>query len=226
MEPLSLDEINANLAALQFELDTAAFHIRCVEARRTNREICKRHRIYFGEERMTPQEELFAKFFNHEAQLVSSMGMLELRAHREELAQIAFEARARLTAIDKEESKRKSKGGPEGFKRDVNVDDTTSDAINAVKNRQKRLDKKEKVRQSLLDLGVDPAEVEAIMMARNIREQVTKPKAAPSQPEVTIPIQPIVNPETAGFVNPFIKAAEEKPVEEKPSFFVNPFSKE
>src|SRR5437870_2773844 len=98
---------------------------------------------------MTPQEELFSQLFNHEKVLVKDMDTLTLRAHREQLAQIAFEARARLTAVDDEENGRKRQNAPAkgvtGFARSVGTDETTTNAINVVKERQKRMTAAEKV---------------------------------------------------------------------------------
>lgn len=94
---------------------------------------------------MTPQEELFAKLFNREKVLVSTMTVLELRAHREELSKIAFEARAKMTAVDDEEKIRKPKKSEvSGFSRSVNEDGSTRDLINTVKERQKGLSKKDR----------------------------------------------------------------------------------
>jgi hypothetical protein len=118
-------------------------------------------------ENMTPQEELFAQLFNHEKNLVKDMDLLTLRAHREELAKIAFEARARLTAVDDEEKSRKrSLGKAEGFERSLNVDETSSNAINTIKDRQKKLSGKEKMLEGLIQLymkgGMGRAEAEQI----------------------------------------------------------------
>lgn len=124
------------------------------------------HRATKGSE-MTPQEELFSQLFNHEKMLVKDMDILTLRAHREELAKISFEARARLTAVDDEDNDRKKKSAPSGargFERSVNTDETTTDAINAIKNRQKKLSSKEKMLANLAALyeksGMTAAEAE------------------------------------------------------------------
>ncbi len=115
---------------------------------------------------LTPQEELFAKLFNHEKALVKDMDTLTLRAHREELSKIAFEAKARITAVDDEEKTRKkgSDSKPTGFARSVNTDENTSAAINTIKERQKRLSGKEKMLQNLIDMyvagGMSRAEAE------------------------------------------------------------------
>src|ERR1700747_1784259 len=95
------------------------------------REIRIEHLTESSAKPMTPQEELFSQLFNHEKILVKDMDTLTLRAHREELAKIAFEARARLTAADDEEKTRKKGDKPEGFKRSLNTDETTTNAINA-----------------------------------------------------------------------------------------------
>jgi hypothetical protein len=138
-------------------------------------------------ERMTPQEKLFSELFYHEKMLVKDMDILTLRAHREELEKIAFEARARLTAADDEESDRKKKAspaGPKGFSRSVNVDDTTTNAINTIKERQKKLTGKEKIQAGLIALymkgGATQTEAEKIaagaMGAGNILARVKESK--------------------------------------------------
>lgn len=118
---------------------------------------------------MTPQEELFSQLFNHEKVLVKDMDILQLRAHRESLAKIAFEARARLTAVDDEENGRRKKssegnGKPTGFSRNLNTDEATTDAINTVKDRQKRLTKADKIKAGLVALyeksGMSKSEAE------------------------------------------------------------------
>jgi len=102
---------------------------------------------------LTAQEKLFSKLFYHEKLLVRDMNILELRAHREELGRISFEARARHTAATDEEDKRSKKNEKtKGFERSLNTDEATTDAINTIKERQKRLTGKEKIRQTLVKL--------------------------------------------------------------------------
>lgn len=129
-----------------------------------------------GAKTVTPQEELFAQLFNHEKLLVKDMDTLTLRAHREELAKIAFEARARLTAVDDEDNGRKKKansdGKPKGFSRSVNTDETTTNAINTVKERQKRMTAAEKVQASLEKLGISTADAEKLMSAGTILAKI------------------------------------------------------
>ncbi len=136
-------------------------------------------------EKMTPQEELFKELFNHEKLLVKDMDTLTLRAYREELCKTAFEARVKLSAVDDEEQerkkeKRKADGKPTGFERSLNIDETTTQAINVVKERQKKLTGKEKIKQGLIDLyrkgGASQLEAEKIadkaMGAGTILERV------------------------------------------------------
>ena len=177
---------------------------------------------------MTPQEELFSQLFNHEKVLVKDMDTLTLKAHREELAKIAFEARARLTAVDDEENTRKktAKGDkPQGFARSVNTDETTTNAINTVKERQKRLTGKEKMLQGLIDLyvkgGMSRGEAEkaasSAMGAGNILERLKDKEAAkesltsdtvrsPLSQENGFTMKPIEQPkEVKSLFNPFEK---------------------
>lgn len=139
---------------------------------------------------MTPQEELFKELFNHEKLLVKDMTILELRAHREELSKVAYEARARLTAVDDEEDNRKKKDAPkgQGFSRNLNTDETTTNSINTIKERQKKLTGKEKVLAGLVDLymkgGATRADAEKIansaMNAGNILARVKENKESKS----------------------------------------------
>ena len=125
-----------------------------------------------GGKTVTPQEELFAKLFNHEKILYRDMDQLTRRAHREELAKIAFEARARLTAdddVDREDKKAKNGDGkPHGFERSLNTDETTTNAINTIKERQKRLTKQEKIQAGLEKLGISASDASKLMSAGTI----------------------------------------------------------
>lgn len=117
---------------------------------------------------MTQSEEKFAKLYNPYKTEIKDLTDLELRARREELADIAFSARVYLSAVDHTLSERKPKG-PQGFSHSVNVDDTTSDAINAVKQRQKNMTQAEKIALSLSKVkGMDPKFIEKLMSSRNL----------------------------------------------------------
>jgi hypothetical protein len=146
-----------------------------------------------GAKPMTPQEQLFSELFNHETILVSNMSLLELRAHREELAKIAFEARARLSAVDEVERKAKKKDGqPIGFARSINADDTATNAINTIKERQKRMSKQEKILKGLEALGIDTAEAQKLMSSGTIlakfKQKVEEVKTASEE------TKPVFNP--------------------------------
>jgi len=159
------------------EINLGQFTIRVLNARVENETVCKRHRIdTIGLFTMTPQEELFAKFYGEEAPLVIDMDDISLRAREEELSQVSYEARARLSAVINERKKRESKGKPEnlGFTALV-PDETATEAINAIENRNKRLSKMDKVYQTLIDMGVSEIEAKQMISARNIRDVIAKP---------------------------------------------------
>lgn len=155
---------------------------------------------YWSEQTMTPQEELFKELFNHETLLVKDMDALTLRAHREELAKIAFEARARLSAADNEEKQRKPKKEDKGFQRSINGDDVTSDVINTVKDRQKRLTKQEKIIEGLMKLpGFDRKLAEETLTAGALKGRLDKIK--PSEEKAEEKIEEVKIP----VFNPFAK---------------------
>jgi len=145
---------------------------------------------------MTPQEQLFSELFNHEKVLVKDMDTLTLRAHREQLATIAFEARARLTAVDDEERGRKKKHGEaEGFKRSVNTDETATNAINTIKERQKRMSKADKILAGLEKLGISTADAAKLMSAGTILGRIRQKASELDgiKPEVS-EAKPVFNP--------------------------------
>lgn len=193
------------------------------------REIRIRH-IVTGAELMTPQEELFSKLFNHEKLLVRDMDTLTLRAHREELAKIAFEARARLTAVDDEDNDRKKKANPDkvkGFSRSTGTDETTTNAINVVKERQKRMTAAEKVQASLEKLGISTADAEKLMSAGTILSRI-KGKGQKAEDILTGKTEVKKNDEPEESAGACVTASPDKPnkpnaSEAKPLF--NPFAK-
>ncbi len=120
---------------------------------------------------MTPNEELFAKFYNHEKLLVKDMDVVQLRTHREELAKIAFEAKARLVAADDEGRERKAKTDNKQWL--VSSDEVLStDAINAPKIRKDRMSKIDKMREQLLKAGIEEATVNE--MIGNLEKKATE----------------------------------------------------
>lgn len=128
-----------------------------------------------SELKMNPQEELFAKFYNIERVLVKDMDAVQLREHREELQQIAFEAKARLVAADEENKERKAKASNKEWL----VTDTTqpydvSAAINVVKVRQARMSKADKMIEQLRKINMDEATIKE--MVSNITKKASDPK--------------------------------------------------
>lgn len=113
---------------------------------------------------MTMQEEMFAKFYNHEKVLVKDMDLVQLREHRDELQKIAFEAKARLSAADDESKERKAKtSNKEWLVTDGQPNVNVSDAINVVKQRAARMSKMDKLRKQLMDAGIDEATIKEMI---------------------------------------------------------------
>lgn len=123
---------------------------------------------------MENKEDLFKKFYNDEKVLISSMSSEDFRIHEESLAQIAFEAKARITAVI-------------DHKREVNAslrlnqkewliehndaeDQLVSDAINTVASRKKRMNKIEKLNELMKDF-MDEDSIKEI--TRNIERKAT-----------------------------------------------------
>lgn len=104
---------------------------------------------------MTPNEELFTKFYNHEKILVKDMDTSMLREHRDELSRIAFEAKARLVASDDETRERKAKSSALKDWSVTTHDVSVTDAINVVKARKERMTKMDRMREQLLKAGID-----------------------------------------------------------------------
>jgi len=121
---------------------------------------------------VTPQEELFAKFYNHEKILVKDMDLVQLREHRESLSTVAFEAKARLVAADDEGKERRAKTNNKEWLVTTDNEVVTSDAINAVKVRSARMSKMDKLREQLLAAGID-GEL-ANEMVRNLESKATE----------------------------------------------------
>lgn len=124
---------------------------------------------------MNPQEELFAKFYNHEKVLVKDMDHIQLREHREELQKIAFEAKARLVAADDESRERKAKtANKEWLVTDTAQPYDVSAAISVVKTRASRMSKMDKLRKQLQDAHIDESTINE--MVRNLESKATDGK--------------------------------------------------
>lgn len=166
------------------EVGLGQFQADIIRAKLINKRDCIDEKLIFAngkEFNMTPQEQLFVRFYNEEKLAVKEMDGIQLRAHRELLSEIALEARAKLTAVDDEERSRKGTKTI-GFERSVNVDDITSNAINQIEKRNERLSKKEKIAKTLRDIGVDEAEIQKILSARGLRDVQAKSNLDTSSP--------------------------------------------
>lgn len=175
---------------------------------------------------MTPSEELFSKLFNHEKSLVKDMDDLTLRSHREELAKIAFEARARLTAADDEEKTRKPRK-EKGFTRSVKTDDVTSDAINHIVERTKEQKKADKFLEGMAKLGISNDVAATLLSAGTIKAHLDK-KNNPDNKPVTEPFvsSPAVQDSVKAheLIEQIIEQVKEDSAK-TPKTFVNPFAK-
>ena len=121
---------------------------------------------------VTPQEELFAKFYNQEKILVRDMDIAKLREHRDELAVIAFEAKARLGAVDDEARERNKKSPNKEWLVTTDTSDLSKDAINAPKIRAKRMSKLDQLRTQLLAANIDEETVN--QMIRDLEKKATE----------------------------------------------------
>ena len=173
-------------------------------------EMLLRCRIHYDikelEDLMTPNEALYAEFFNKHTQLVKDMDLLELRAYREKMSLIALEGKAAARAAKVREDDKQSKDGkPTGFERSVNIDEASTDAINAIKERQDRLSKDRKERltkaqkteKSLAAAGFSETEIQQLMSPSAILAKLRMKKTA-SEETVTETVT-----ETKPFINPF-----------------------
>lgn len=112
---------------------------------------------------MTPEEELYAKFYNHEQILVKDMDIIQLREHRNELSKVAFEAKARLVAADDKIRNLTGKVKARDWLTTIEGDQAASDAINVVKARKKRMSSMDKMKDRMLTAGLDEATVNEII---------------------------------------------------------------
>ncbi len=111
---------------------------------------------------MTPSEQLFAGFFQNEKSIVPDMDDSQLEEHISALEQIALEARARLYAAEDEKRERKSKN--KKFTVSGDNETLTTNAINAISERNKKLSKREKMIENLIkSIGCSRSEAEAMI---------------------------------------------------------------
>lgn len=132
--------------------------------------------IYFGygilgvPNSMTPEELKFKEFFADEVIFIKDMDITQLREHRQTLAAIAFEAKARTVATDDALREKQSKTKNKQFL--ITVDQSDTDAINAPKIRAARMSKIDKMREQYLSAGIDEATVNE--MIRNLERKGTE----------------------------------------------------
>lgn len=130
---------------------------------------------------LTENEEKFAQFFNAESVLVSAMSEIELVEHIQELEEIAFEAKARLTAAktkSRDNSAKKRLGGEWSIS-PTQPDQTVTDTINRVKLRANRMTKLDKMRAKLSALGLEEKEIDSMINKMLTQARKDKPAAMP-----------------------------------------------
>jgi hypothetical protein len=106
------------------------------------------------------KQALYARFYADEKKLISSMDDLELENHLEEMASIAFEARARTTA--NQDELRERKGRKSSHERNLlqrsDSDFDSNSAISTVTERKKRMSRADKDFEAMKKLlGVEGA---------------------------------------------------------------------
>ena len=122
-------------------------------------------------DKVTKEEELFAEFYNKERILVKDMDLVQLREHRDLLASIALEAKARCSATDEELRERKAKTSKKEW---LTTDQPVSDLINVPEMRKKRMSKMDKLKSELQKIGMDDSIVKE--MTRNLEAKATDSK--------------------------------------------------
>lgn len=154
---------------------------------------------------MTDKDELFKGFFNSEAVFVSNLTDDGLAEHIIKLEQIAFEARARLTAADDEGKKRRSKKAPKNVPSSLSGDVLASNAINQIDARNKKLSKEDKLIASLVALGMSEADArQKLGQGKTLSKLRSLGDNRPAS-EIKIEVQqPLLEPNKP-FVNPFAK---------------------
>lgn len=206
------------------ETRLAAFQHKVITVRNENKRLCNLYNIKPPfEEHMTPNEELFKRFFAEVPSLVKDMDDLQLRAFREEMSEIALKARAYLYGADEEEKSRnkrnKSFSAPT---RNLEQDEISSNAINAIKTRKERMSKTDKAIENLMKLpGFTREMAENLYSAKKLVEVRDIKAKSPSASTADI-VKSIVGDSSASSINS-AKTESDKIVENKP--FVNPFAK-
>jgi len=158
---------------------------------------------------MTPNEELFATYYNRGKILVKDMDDTALREHREQLRQIATEAKAQLLASDDEIRERQARKGPKQWLVTTDTSQSVSDAINVVEKRRARMTKMDKLRQQLVDIGIEDSIIKETIgnLERKATESSLKSISFGKKKIVVPTPKPIVQGEPVGEPkpNPFSK---------------------
>lgn len=138
---------------------------------------------------MNENEQLFATFYNEERTLVRDIADDMLEEHIRELELIAREAKARLTAAAEEKRDRKAKKGSKGEWQiaPTGPDQSVTDTINKVKVRANKMSKLDKMRDSLLSLGMSDHEVDQMVSKMVAQARKDKPQASPVNEGMAIP---------------------------------------
>jgi hypothetical protein len=122
---------------------------------------------------MTPNEELFATYYNRGKILVKDMDDTSLREHHEQLRLIATEAKAQLMASGDEIRERNAKKKLKDKEWLVSIDDehSVSDLINVPKQRAAKMSKMDKLKKQLESAGLDDATIKE--MVSNLERKAT-----------------------------------------------------
>jgi hypothetical protein len=196
------------------ESEFGEFVLKVIRAKLENKKALARFRKGYGLFTMNAQEELFRQFFNHEKTVIKDMTPIELRAHIEDLEKIAYEARARLTAGKDEEQERKKAGKKtQGFQTSLEIDTVSSEAINAIKQRQGKMSKEDKVMAGLMKLGMTEQDARATMSAGAVLATLRNKSSKELNQKTTAELgsngnssEPVKAP-----INPFAKKTEPVP---------------
>ena len=126
-----------------------------------------------GAKPMTPQEELFAKFFKKhtDIMLVKDMTLLQIQQYMESYSEVALEAKAAVYAANQLAGDKKKKNKKEaGFESEPNK--TQTDAINVIK--QKKLSRKELIEKQLKELYAKQEEVTGQKIGEGAAKEAAK----------------------------------------------------
>ena len=129
----------------------------------------KKEKRRMDDSNLTKREKFFIDISSSERTLVSSMDDIALRAHIEELQEIAKEVKVRLIISDDEARDRSAKKKQKkGFIVNLEADEFTSNAINNINERQRKMTKVEKEIERLVGLGIAREDAENMYKASTL----------------------------------------------------------